>query len=120
MENKHVINKISPENLNKKLEKDEDFILIDTLTSDHFRSVHIVNSKNACVFEVTFPEQVRNLVSEKNKTIILYGFSGKTMDAVTAAKKLLRAGYQDIYILDGGIMQWHKKDIKKYFLRVLK
>ncbi len=108
MESKNVIKKISSEALDKKLEKDTDFTLIDTLTSDHFNSVHIVKSKNACVFEVTFPDQVNNLIRDKNKTIILYGFSEKTMDAVTAAEKLLRAGYQDIYVLDGGLTQWHK------------
>ena len=108
MESKHVIKKISPQDLNKKLEKDSDLILIDTLTNDHFNNVHIVKSENACVFEVTFLDQIHNLVSEKNKTIILYGFSEKTLDAVTAAEKLLRAGYQDISVLDGGLTQWYK------------
>ena len=108
MESKSVIKKISSEDLDKKLISDTDFTLIDTLTNDHFNRVHIVKSKNACVFEVTFPDQVNNLIPEKNKTIILYGFSEKTMDAVTAAEKLLRAGYQDIYVLDGGLTQWQK------------
>ena len=87
MESKSVIKKISSEDLDKKLISDTDFTLIDTLTNDHFNRVHIVKSKNACVFEVTFPDQVNNLIPEKNKTIILYGFSEKTLDAVTAAEK---------------------------------
>jgi len=110
MESKTGFTKIRPEDLQEKLQKGEDFILLDTLTNEHFNKVHIIGSKNACVFEVAFLDNVHELIEEKNKAIVVYGFSEKTMDAVTAAEKLLRAGYQNISVLDGGLKQWQKMD----------
>jgi 3-mercaptopyruvate sulfurtransferase SseA len=64
--------------------------------------------KNACVFEVTFLEQVAALVADKNLEIVVYGASGKTMDAETAADKLVRSGYNSVIVLDEGIAGWRE------------
>jgi len=88
------------------MEEKRSFILIDTLPNDHYQTAHLPRAKNACVFEITFPDQVEAVVSDKESKIILYGFSAETMDAATAAEKLLRAGYRDVTVLDGGIAQW--------------
>jgi polyisoprenoid-binding protein YceI/rhodanese-related sulfurtransferase len=82
------------------------FVLIDTLTADHFEKVHIPGAKNACVFEVTFLDQVSKVVEGVDQEIVLYGSSGKSMDAETAAKKLSRDGYRNVSILEGGLQQW--------------
>lgn len=108
MKNNTGLKKILPEDLRKKLQKGEELTLIDTLTNDHFNKAHIAKSKNACVFEVTFLDNVKNIISEKDREIILYGSSDKSMDAVTAAEKLLRSGYQKVFVLDGGLKQWEK------------
>ena len=90
------------------LNNGENLTLIDTLTNLHYNKVHIVKSKNACVFEVGFLDNVNELLPKKDETIVLYGFSKKTMDAVTAAEKLSRAGYQNVSILDGGLKEWKR------------
>lgn len=63
--------KISPQELYKKMTNDENFVLIDTLTNDHFEKVHIPGAKNACVFEVVFLSNVGGIVSDK-KTRLLF------------------------------------------------
>jgi rhodanese-related sulfurtransferase/polyisoprenoid-binding protein YceI len=87
------------------LEQD-DLVLIDTLTADHFKKVHVPGARNACVFEVVFLENMEKIIPEKDKRIVVYGSSGKSMDAVTAAEKLVRAGYQEVFALEGGLQGW--------------
>ena len=98
--------KISPRELRKKMDEGEAFVLLDILINDHFNRVHLPGARNACVFEVVFLENVGKIVTHKSQDIVMYGSSDKTMDAPTAAEKLLRAGYEHVSVLDGGIRQW--------------
>jgi rhodanese-related sulfurtransferase/polyisoprenoid-binding protein YceI len=98
--------RISPQKLNEKLISGKTFALIDTLPNDHFVAAHIPGARNACVFEVVFPGNVEAIVPGKDDEIIVYGSSGRSMDAATAAEKLARAGYGNVSILDGGLAGW--------------
>ena len=95
--------RISPHALKQKVEHGKDFIIIDTLTKDHYTKVHLPNARNACVFEVTFLDQIASIIPEKDDVIVVYGSSEKSMDATTAAEKLIRAGYSNVLALDGGL-----------------
>jgi rhodanese-related sulfurtransferase/polyisoprenoid-binding protein YceI len=106
MEKSTVFRKILPEKVHEKLTNAEELVLIDTLTEDHFNKVHIAGAVNACVFEVLFIENVKKILSDKNKEIIVYGSSNKSMDAMTAAEKLTREGYRNVSTMEGGLKQW--------------
>ena len=97
---------ITPEELLAWVEKKKHFNLIHPLTHDHFQKVHLPGAQNACVFEVTFLEQIHSITDDKNALIVLYGSSERSMDALTAAEKLHNSGYQQILILKGGIESW--------------
>ena len=106
MEKENNIRSISTEKVHQKLAKKDDFVLLDVLTADHFNKAHLPNSMNACVFEVIFIEKVKKIVPDKRKEIILYGAGIKSMDAITATKKLIREGYQNVFIMEGGLKEW--------------
>ena len=91
------------------MNENKNFYLIDTLTSDHYRKVHLPNSASACVFEVSFIEQVMTITENKDALIVLYGSSARTMDAFTAAEKLAQEGYRQINVLQGGIEAWRSR-----------
>ena len=97
---------VTPEEVLAWKEKEKHFFLIHTLTNNHFRKVHLPGAQNACVFEVTFLDQIKSITADKNAQIVLYGSSERSMDAVTAAEKLKLDGYQRIMILKGGIESW--------------
>jgi rhodanese-related sulfurtransferase len=97
---------LSPGELCHWAEKEKTFYLIDTLKSDHFSRIHLQHAVNACVFEVTFVDQVKSIAEDKNSEIVLYGASKKSFDAITAAEKLEQNGYKYIYVLEGGIEAW--------------
>jgi len=81
-------------------------VLVDTLTADHFAKVHLPGALNACVFEVVFPVKIQELVKDRAQRVIVYGSSGASRDAIAAAEKLGRLGYQNVAVLAGGMKAW--------------
>jgi len=102
--------RMSCQDLNKKRIQGENFVLVDTLTDEHFKSVHIPGARNACVFEVAFLKNVGEIVPGKEDAIIVYGSSAKSMDSLTAMEKLIRAGYRNVSVLEGGLASWREND----------
>jgi polyisoprenoid-binding protein YceI/rhodanese-related sulfurtransferase len=97
---------VTPEEVSAWIEEKKNFFLIHTLTGIHFKKVHLPVAQNACVFEMTFLDQVHSITADKNAEIVVYGSSERSMDALTAAEKLKLDGYQRIMILKGGIESW--------------
>lgn len=97
---------LSPKELHQWIKENKTFYLIDTMLSDHFRKVHLPKSTNACVFEVTFVEQVTAITEDKDAEIVVYGSSPRSQDAIKAAEKLEQEGYRHISVLNGGIEAW--------------
>jgi len=104
-------NPISPTELHQWMESNKNFHLIDVLPDDRFRKIHLPHSVNACVFEVTFIDQIKTIVSDKNAAIVLCGSCGESMEAITAAGKLEHAGYTNIYVLIGGMEAWRAANL---------
>ena len=98
--------RLSPDELHRLMTEHPDIHLIHILGSDHFRGIHLPKALNACVFEVTFTDQIRAITADKEATLILYGSSDRSLDASRAAEKLAQAGYKNIGVLDGGIAAW--------------
>jgi len=108
MEKKKQFQEITPQKLQHLKEEGKPPVLIDTLPEAVFSKRKIPGARNACVYEVTFSDQVAEIVDDRDRDIVLYGSSGASMDAITAAEKLLRLGYGNIYVLTGGIRAWRK------------
>jgi rhodanese-related sulfurtransferase len=82
-------------------------ILIDLLSPEHFASRHIPGAQNACVFQISFLEDLAVAASDKQVSIVVYGASRHSQDAAMALEKLDRAGYDHIIFLEGGLEAWH-------------
>jgi rhodanese-related sulfurtransferase/polyisoprenoid-binding protein YceI len=106
MKNLNTYKELNPKELYQWIEEKRNFTLIDTLKSDSFARRHLKTAVNACVFEVTFVDQVNGITDDKNSVIVLYGASKRSFDAVTAAEKLTQKKYKSIYVLKGGIEAW--------------
>ena len=106
MSNEIKFDYVRPEELMARFQNKKPLFLIHTLTNDHFQKVHLPGAQNACVFEVTFLDQLNSITDDKNAEIVIYGTSGRSMDVFTAAEKLQTAGYRQIRVLKGGIESW--------------
>ena len=97
---------MAPRELHHRLTAGGHIHLIHTLPEEHFRKIRLPLSTNACVYMVTFVDQVAAIVPDKEAEVVLYGSGPRSLDSQVAAEKLLLAGYSNIRVLEGGIEAW--------------
>lgn len=95
---------VTPEEMQTILET-EDVQLIDVRTPEEYKEGYIKNSQNIDYNSPTFDEDIIKL--DKTKPVILYCKSGKR--SAKCSEKLIKAGFEKIYELEGGITEWKYK-----------
>lgn len=97
---------ITPEALQGMLREDSPPLLIDVLTDEHFRAVRLPGAVNICIYETVFLDRIVEAVPDRDTRIVVYGTSDKTLEAFTAAEKLVGRGYTGVNLLKGGLKEW--------------
>jgi polyisoprenoid-binding protein YceI len=97
---------ISRDELALLLGKPNQPLVIDVLPEEEYEAAHLPGAKNACVFNVSFLDDVRKLASDKSKPLVLYGASLHDLASATAAEKLMAAGYTQVTDYRGGLEDW--------------
>jgi polyisoprenoid-binding protein YceI len=97
---------LSSRTLLGRLESGSAPLIIDSTPEDRFRQRHLPQSRNACVYQVTFLQQVQALCTGKDTEIVICGAGGGSLDALAAADKLHREGYRRVSVLRGGLEGW--------------
>ncbi|UMB53451.1 rhodanese-like domain-containing protein [Lutibacter sp. A64] len=87
-------------------EKSENQIIIDVRTPGEFAQGHIKGARNINLFDKNFIEQFADL--DKSTPLYIYCRSGSRTSK--ASKKLAEIGFENIYDLHGGIINWHKNN----------
>lgn len=80
--------------------------LIQVLPEEIYTATHIPGARNACVYEMSFLDQVKALGIDLAAPVVVYGAGGGSLDAVTAAEKLQAAGYSAVQRFEGGLEEW--------------
>ena len=62
---------LQPGELIQWVEERKDFVLIDTLPKEIYDKRRLPGASNACVYEVTFPDQVAALTRNKQREIFV-------------------------------------------------
>lgn len=88
--------------------KSEGNIVIDIRTPREFSDGHIEGAKNINFFDKSFSDEISKF--NKSEPIFLYCRSGNR--SYSASKKLENLGFEKIYDLQGGIMNWAKNKQK--------
>ncbi|MCX6855921.1 MAG: YceI family protein [Verrucomicrobia bacterium] len=81
-------------------------LLVQVLPEEVFAARRIPSSRQACVYEVAFLDQIADLTSDKARAIIVYGAGSGSLDAKVAAEKLSAAGFTNVTAFDGGLDAW--------------
>jgi rhodanese-related sulfurtransferase len=97
---------ILPQVLHDRLKEGEPIVLIDVMVDDHFRAVHLPGAINVCVYETIFLDNIAGLIPGKDAEIVIYGSSDRSLEAATAAEKLVGAGYCSVSVLQSGLKGW--------------
>src|SRR4051812_20996883 len=80
--------------------------LLQVLPEEIYAATRLPSARNACVYEMTFLDQVRALKPDVNSSIVVYGAGDGSLDADTAADKLHAAGYTNVQVFEGGLAEW--------------
>ena len=101
---KGVVKVVSPKLVQTLLSEDS-MQLVDVRTPGEFKQGHIEGAQNIDYFSAAFDSDIKNL--DKTKPVILYCKSGAR--SAKSGKKLLNAGFIEIYDLGGGIIRWKEE-----------
>jgi rhodanese-related sulfurtransferase len=91
------------------LKRKEAPLLLDVLPEESYSQEHLPGAQRATVYEVSFLDQVHKLVTDLNRSIVVYGAGFESKEASVAAEKLLRAGFTDVWELAGGLEAWREQ-----------
>ncbi|MCV6631696.1 MAG: rhodanese-like domain-containing protein [Flavobacteriaceae bacterium] len=92
---------LSPQDYKQRIAKAK-VQLIDVRTPGEFRMGHIKKAKNINYFSSNFAEECSKL--DNTKPVYLYCKSGNR--SRQASRKLAKLGFEEIYDLQGGYMNW--------------
>lgn len=100
---------ISSMELHHWLDSGKPLMLLNVMNEECFSEGYIPGSVRACVYEVTFIDQVRALNADQGASVVVYDTSARNHAALTACEKLGEAGYSHLYQLEGGIEAWKNR-----------
>ncbi len=96
---------MSSTELHQRIEKDEDFVLIDVLSDEAFADEHIPGALNIPLTELR--QRAKSDLS-RNQRIVVYGFDHDDDTSHQAATILEELGFRKVSDFDGGISAWKK------------
>jgi len=97
---------IAAAELKAKLSSAEAPLIIDVLPEEEFVGTHLPGAKNACVYNVSFLNDVQKLAPQRATAIVVHGSSARNLASADAAAKLLAAGYTRVLDFRGGLEEW--------------
>lgn len=100
------LNKLNWDTALNNIENDSTISLIDVRTFQEYKQGHVEGSENIEVSELS---ETFGFDGDKRKTIYLYCLSG--VRSKTAGMFLLSLGYENVFIINGGIEDY-KGDLK--------
>ncbi|MCT8340797.1 rhodanese-like domain-containing protein [Flavobacteriaceae bacterium TK19130] len=99
---------LKPSEFLQKLQEDNSAQLVDVRTVEEFSASHLRDAQNICVTDDDFEERVKAL--DKSQPVYVYCRSGGR--SARAAKTLRDLGFERVYDLDGGILNWEKEGLE--------
>ena len=99
--------KITREELKERIDRQDDFLLVNVLAPNYFQQVHIPNSINVAVDDLD--ERALELW-ENDDDIVVY-CSSFTCDASPRAARILEElGFTNVSDFEGGLTDWEEAD----------
>lgn len=98
-----VYESLDAQSFANKLGEVSDAQIIDVRTPEEFNSKHLDNAVNIDISNNNFDAEIAKL--DKSKPVFVYCLSGGR--SKTAADKMQKIGFKEIYELDGGMLKWN-------------
>ena len=101
---------IVAEDVLKLADYDEELIIFDVRNKSSRKSGNITWSEGFSSDTAAF-NQLNTNVTDKETTIIVYGYKN-SLTAAKSAKKIIAQGYKNVYWFKGGWPEWKQKGLK--------
>ena len=83
------------------------FTIIDVRTPEEYEDCHIEGARNINIKSEAFLTEIENL--SKTDTLLVYCRSGRR--SLYAAQVMVSFGFQKIYDLEGGFLNWESEEV---------
>jgi rhodanese-related sulfurtransferase len=97
---------IDTQTLKQRLDKGDEFVLVNALSPEAFSEGHIPGSDNLPATQEDLAEKAGHLAGSKDEEIIVYCASPECDASTKAAHKLEDAGFTNVVEYDGGMKEW--------------
>lgn len=96
----------TPAELDALREAHPNLVLLDVRLGEDFQEGHLPGAVNQCVFEMVFLHDLAAKAVRREEPVCVYGVAPESRESATAAGKLERAGYGQVYEFRGGLEAW--------------
>lgn len=97
---------ITREELKKKIDRNDKFVLVEVLDEEDFKEFHLPNAKNVPFHKKNFSEQIKRVAPDKSVPVIVYCKNIRCEESGEAADALEELGYQDVREYAEGKEDW--------------
>ncbi len=102
------MNTITREELKRKLDRNEDFILVDVLDEDEFQDFHLPRARNIPLRTPDFSQRIQALVPDKSTPVVVYCADFECQASSNAVEILESLGYQEVRHYAQGKEDWRE------------
>ncbi len=99
-----AVKSIDRNELKEKIDRREPFVLLETLSPEHFQHVHLPGARNAP------PERIRELapvlIPDQDVEVVTYCAGATCKASADAARELTALGYRNVRHYAGGKQDW--------------
>jgi rhodanese-related sulfurtransferase len=104
---------ISTPDLKSLMERNEDFLLVNTLPKEYFGKTKLPGAVNIPQEQKNFVQQVEKRAGGKDKKIVVYCANLDCDSSTEAAKKLDQAAFTNVFDYRGGAKAWHDDVVER-------
>jgi rhodanese-related sulfurtransferase len=104
-EERAVVKEISREELKAKMDRGDDFVLVEALSRQHFESSHLPGAIN---LPYEFVDEAERVLPDKRAEIVVYCMNEECESSREEARELQEMGYQHVLHYAGGKQGWIK------------
>lgn len=80
-------------------------IFVDVRSADKFGQGHIANAVNVTATDIK-NGKLQRIERNKDKPVIIVGKDKYDTDCFNSARALKKSGFTQVYVLEGGILEW--------------
>jgi rhodanese-related sulfurtransferase len=95
---------ITREELRMKMDRKDEFVLLETLPKEEFETGHLPGAKNLPIDDIE--SRASTVIPNKNTEVVVYCASFDCNASEKAAKKLTELGYTNVIDYSGGKADW--------------